>query len=163
MNQELEKILRDAEGRYFDEGETAGLIGYADTLLARLDTLQAVERAETAILDDVVAAVMGQHPDMPKAHGADVDKRVRRDQMMVLRYAAFGMVLQDPQFVYDKLACWLRSIMYALCDVRQVVAGYEALVQALHTHLTAEDAALMERYVRVVLDEFQQHEERAAA
>ena len=163
MNQELAKILADAEGRFFDEGEAAGLVGYADTLLARLDTLQAVERAEEAILDDVVHTVMGHFPELTKVHGPETDKRVRRDQMMVLRYAAFGMVMQDPQFVYDKIACWLRSIMYALCDVRQVVAGYDALIGALHTHLTAEDAALMERYVRVVLNEFQQHEERAAA
>jgi len=163
MNQELKKILGDAEGRYFDEAEAAGLIGYADTMLERLDTLAAVERAEEAILDDVVAKVMGSYPQMSEAHGADVDKRVRRDQMMVLRYAAFGMVLQDPQFVYDKLACWLRTIMYALCDIRQVTAGYEALIAALHTHLAAEDAAVMDRYVRIVLDEFRQHEERAAA
>jgi len=27
MNQELKKILGDAEGRYFDEAEAAGLIG----------------------------------------------------------------------------------------------------------------------------------------
>jgi hypothetical protein len=163
MNQELKKIFSDAEGRYFDEAEEAALIGFADTVLQRLDTMRAVERAESAILDHVVQSVVEAFPDMLTSHGPETDQRVRRDQMMVLRYATFGAIHQDPGFVHDKLACWLRIIMYALCDVQQVIYGYEQLIVAVHQHLPADDAQLIERYVRVVLDEFQQHEERRHA
>lgn len=164
MNADYVELIRKAEGRYLHDQEAARLRGYAEGLLARLDTLTAIERAEEAMIDAVVDKVMKMHPQLPKAHGADVDRRVRRDQTQVLRYAAFAMLMRDPDFIYDKLSMWLRTVLVSLCDLAQVIAGYEALIEAAREHLTEEDAKELIPYIEIHLEEFRRaHAQTQAA
>ena len=157
MNQQIRELFNKAEGRYFDEGEQAQLESYASGLLARIEVLQAIERAETAILDDVVAAVMNKHAVITKDHGESASLRVRRDQALVLRYAAFSMLMHDKNFIYDKVAVWLRTIMLALCKPEQVLFGYQSLVDACRKNLSADDAEAVVPYIGVLIEEFQSH------
>jgi hypothetical protein len=156
VNRQLKTMLFKAEGRYFDESEAAFLMGYAEATLARLDTAQAIERAEPAILDDVVAAVMSTHPDIQRIHGDGGAPRVRRDQAMTLRYATLAMIQQDPDFIHDKFAVWIRTILGALCALEHVTCGYRALIDACRRHLLPDDAAAVIPYIQIVLDQFEQ-------
>ena len=153
MNQEILAIFRRAEGRYFNEAEGRSLENYAENLLARVETMAAIERADGAILDDVIAALSAKYPGMLERYGSDAFARVRRDQGQTLRYATLGMLTMDPDFVYDKFAVWLRTIMNALCETEQVVTGYRALIQACRTHLTHDDAEILVPFVEIVLRE----------
>lgn len=76
---------------------------------------------------------------------------------MVLRYAAFSMLLQDKAFIYDKLAVWLRTMMLALCKPEQVLSGYYSLVDACRKHLTKADAEAVIPFIQVVIDELEQN------
>jgi hypothetical protein len=156
MNPQIKDILRKAEGRYLTEEEQGHMSAYADLLAARTDSMEAIERAESAILDDVVNAVLGAHPEVDSAAYLEGAKRVRRDQALVLRYATFSMLMHDKNFIHDKLAVWLRSILLALCKPEQVLAGYYALVAACERHLTAADAASVVPFIQVVIAEFEQ-------
>jgi len=153
MNQQVSDLLFRAEGEFFAESDAATLLTYADGVLARLETVQAIERAETAILDEVVDVVLGKHPSIPDHHGTGAAFRVRRDQAMVLRYATTAMLMHDQGFVHDKLAVWLRTIMLALCKPEQVIAGYRSLLGACEHHLASEDAAALAPYIQVMVDE----------
>lgn len=153
MNQQVSDLLFRTEGQFFSETDSSVLMTYADGVLARIETMQAIERAEPAILDEVVDAVIGKHPAIPDQYGADAVLRVRRDQAMVLRYAATAMLIHDQGFVQDKLAVWLRTIMLALCKPEQVIAGYRALLAACEHHLAAEDSAALAPYIQVMIDE----------
>jgi hypothetical protein len=153
MNQQVSDLLFRAEGTFFAESDASTLLTYADGVLARLEAVQAIERAETAILDEVVDVVFGQHPSIPDQHGTGASFRVRRDQAMVLRYATTAMLMHDEGFIRDKLAVWLRTIMLALCKPEAVMLGYRALMTACDHHLAAEDAAAIRPYVQVMIDE----------
>lgn len=157
MNERIRDLFKKSEGRYFDEAEQVTLQAYADGILARIESMRAIERAEQVILDDVVEAVMKKHAMIAKDHGRDADRRVRRDQALVLRYAAFSMLMHDENFIYDKLAVWLRTIMMALCKPEQVMFGYRCLVDACRRHLAAEDAAAVVPFVEVLIAEFESH------
>ncbi len=162
MNAELKNLFSRAEGRYLDDIEAGQLRDYAEGLLSRLAIAAAIERAETVILDEVVAAVMTGMPTMQGAHGADAEDRVRRDQMMVLRYATHAMIIHDPNFIYDKLSVWLRTILVALVPHEIVMVGYRALLEACARHLPPSDNAALVPYLRVHIDEFASHGSRAA-
>jgi hypothetical protein len=154
MNARIKEIYDRAEGRYYDEGETLELVGYAEAMNARLDTLAAVERAESAILDAVERAVLERFPEMKNDYGPAAGALVRRDQMMVLRYAATAALMQDQAFIYDKLAVWLRTLMMAMCKPEQVGFGYRKLLEACGEHLTPIDADAVAPFISVVIREF---------
>jgi hypothetical protein len=154
MNDDINTTLRRAEGRYLNDNERAVIEAYTDGMLYRLQTMEAVERVEAILLDEVVDTVLHAHPEIAELHGPGGAPRVRRDQALVLRYATMAMVLDDPNFLYDKLAVWLRTILTALCAVEHVMAGHRAMVLACRTHLPEPDAALIVPYLQIVIDEF---------
>jgi hypothetical protein len=154
MNDEINTTLRRAEGRYLNDNERATIEAYTDGMLYRLQTMQAVERIENVLLDEVVEAVLRAHPEINEIHGPGGAPRVRRDQALVLRHATMAMVLDDPNFLYDKLAVWLRSILSALCAVEHVMTGHRAMVLACRTHLPEPDAVLVVPFLQIVIDEF---------
>jgi hypothetical protein len=160
MNHHLREILIAREGSFLSDADTQALGAYAEGVLARLDTMRTIERAEPAILDDVVEEVMSEYPDMASQHGDDAAQRVRRDQAMLLRYAAMAMLLHDQAFIYDKLAVWLRSIMVAMCHPEQVMLGYRALERACERHLVPEDASALLPFVRIMIEELQPYTTR---
>jgi hypothetical protein len=162
MNARIKEIYDRSEGRYFDPGEVSELVGYGESLLSRLDTMQAVERAEKAILDSVVHDVMERHPEMAGEYGKLAIPFVRRDQLLVLRYAAFAALLHDQAFMYDKLAVWLRTILLALCKPEQVVYGFKQLAVACRSHLTPADADAIVPFVEVVIREFESNGGKAS-
>lgn len=154
MNPDLKALYRRIEGRYLDDAEANQLQEFAEGTVARLAVAAAIENAEKKILDDVVAKVMGGFPAIPKDHGGDAEQRVRRDQMMVLRYATHAMVAHEPSYIYDKLSVWLKTILVALVPPEYVMLGYNALLEACEKHLSAGDYAALLPYLTVHINEF---------
>jgi hypothetical protein len=163
MNLEFEQLMRNAEGRYFTDDEEKQLRGYAQGIERRIETMRAIERAEEAILDDVLNAVLAKYPSVTKRHGDGTDERIRRDQMMVLRYAAFAMLVRDPDYMHQKISVWLRTIMFALCKSEEVSFGYRQLAKAVKEHLTPEDSEQILPFLQVHIDEFTSVRSEAAA
>lgn len=157
MNQMLKELFFKAEGRYFNEAEGTQLLGYSEALLSHLETAQAIEQAEQDIIGDAAQNVMEEHPDTRTQYGSGGEPRVRRDLTLVLRYASFAMVLQDPDFINDKLAIWLRTILLSLCPPEPLLTGYRGLIIACRQRLSAPDAAAVIPYIEIVLREFERH------
>lgn len=155
MNDQVRELLFRTEAEFPDDAARSTLLGYADGMVARLESMHAIERAEGAILDEVVGVVLGKHPAIPEVHGSTAAQSLRRDQAMVLRYAAMAMLVHDEGFIRDRLAVWLRTVMLAVCKPEQVLVGYRALLAACEHHLTQEDAAAIAPYIRVMIDEFE--------
>jgi len=164
MNREFEELVRKSEGRYLQDHEAAKMRGYAEGLVARIDTLTAIERSEETILGSAVERTMKKFPHLTESYGDTAEKKVRRDLGLGLRYAVLAMLMKDPDFVVDKLSVWLRTIMSALCNIEEVAFSYEAVLQACEEHLTAEDAAELAPYLRAHIDELKRGvpKERAA-
>jgi hypothetical protein len=135
MNQILKEMFFKAEGRYFNESEGAQLTSYSEALLSHLETMQTIEQAEPNIIGDAVQNVMQEHPETRTMYGAGGEPRVRRDLSMVLRYATFAMVMQDPDFIHDKLAVWLRVILLSLCKPDTLLTGYRGLIISCRQNL----------------------------
>jgi hypothetical protein len=157
MSNTIKELYAKAEGRYLSDLEGAQLAQYADTMLASLESAQSVERAEEAILNQVVKRVMDGSPGISKDHGPMAEQLIRRDQALVLRYAVMGMIVNDENFVHDKLAVWLRTIMLAQCNPKQVMLGYRYLIDACNQQLLPQDAARVVPFIQVVLREFEAH------
>jgi hypothetical protein len=157
MNPQIRDLFRNSEGRYFDDREQAELEAYAAGLLARVESIQAIERAEPAILEDLVTAYMTKYKVFVKEYGGAGELLVRRDQALILRYASYSMLMHDKNFIYDKVAVWLRTILNALCKTEQVLFGYHALIDACRRNLPPDDAEALIPYIKVVITEFEQN------
>lgn len=156
MNKQLERMLDQAEGRWFSDIETEKLLGYADGLVARLEIHRAVEAAEEAILNDAHAIILKRYAKvMQDQHGEAAAPKAKRDLGLVLRYASLAMVMRDPDFMMNKIACWLRTVLFALSDRARVTESMRALHEACRRNLTSEDAAELLPYVKMVVEEFE--------
>ncbi|MEM1416481.1 MAG: hypothetical protein AAGH15_16340 [Myxococcota bacterium] len=153
MNSELKRLFEAAEGRWYSDVEEEQLRGYADGILSRIDTYQAVARAERAILETAYTVIRQRIPRMEAMHGADGFDKATRDLGQTLRYANMSMLMKEPDFVHDKLAVWIRTILFALSDRQNVIMAFEAMADACRKHLTAADADQILPYVNVVVDE----------
>ena len=156
MNKQLERMLDRAEGRWFSDIEAENLLGYADGLVARLEIHRAVANAEETILNDAHATILKRFAKaMQTQHGEQAAPKAKRDLGLVLRYAALAMVMRDPDFMMNKLACWLRTVLFALSDRTRVTESVRALHDACRRNLTSEDAAELLPYIKLVVDEFE--------
>jgi len=154
MNVELKKIYDDAAGRYFTDVEESQLRGFAEGMMQRIETMKRVEQAEIAIVQDVTMSVLGRYPEIRSLHGQSSEAKIRRDQTYVLRYAAMSHVLMDPNYIYDRLAVWLRTILMALVNAEYVTYGLGQLVTSCRKHLPEDDANAVVPYIETVLQEF---------
>jgi len=154
MNRQLKEMFDRSEGRYFTELEEKQLLGYASGLTERLDMMDAIAEAEESVLDDVCAQLDKRFPEIPEEHGESGHAKVRRDLGLVLRYAALSMVFRDPDFIHDKLACWLRTVLFALSNRERVTIAFELLADAAHRHLAEDTAKEIAPHLEVITHEF---------
>jgi hypothetical protein len=157
MNPQIRDLFRNSEGRYFDQREQAELEAYAAGLLARVESVQAVERAEPAILEELVTVYLTKHKVFAKEYGPAAELLLRRDNTLVLRYAAFSMLMHDKNFIYDKLAVWLRTVLNSFVKTENILFGYHTLIDACRRNLPPDDAEALIPYIKVVVTEFEQN------
>jgi hypothetical protein len=155
MQVDVRKALYGAQSRYFTETEEAEIRAYAESLLVALPSVRELEAQEKLIIDDALSALMARHPELARNHGADSELRGRRDMTFVYRYAVLGMLLSDPDFVRDKLAIWMKTIVTALMPKEPMIYGYKRLVDAAITHLGAERGRRLAPYIELIITELE--------
>jgi phosphoglucomutase len=163
MNQEIKDLFKSSEGRYFEYGEAARLRSYAESMLGRVESIQAIERAESTIVADAVDAVGKRYAGGFTENGPMAMQLAQRDFAMVIRYAAASMLMADPNFIHDKLAIWYRTIIFAMVKPEMVVFGFKALVEACRRHLSAADTVALLPYLAIVVNELESHLKKEAA
>jgi hypothetical protein len=125
--------------------------------------MQAVQRAEAAIVEEAVAQAMANFRQMKDENGPAAPHFAKRDFTMFLRYAAASHVLVSPNFIYDKLIVWYRTIIFALVRPEMIVMGFRKLIEACKHHLSADDAQAITPYLELVITELESNMKKEAA
>jgi len=148
MNTQFESMFSEAEGRYLLAGETRKLDNYAKSLENRIAAMQALEQAESKILEETNSALFRAMPELESNHFEAVSKS-ERDMRLVLRYCALAMVRDDQGYLEEKLLHWLRTILHAFKFPRALDIAYRTLAERTEAHLEPQHAALVVPYIRL--------------
>lgn len=162
MNEKIEALLANAEGRYLEATEQSVMTDFAFTLEQRLRAMRSIQQHEANVVKATMDALWEKYPDMKTRH-VDGYKKGTRDLTLVLRYNALAMVRDSVEFLDQKLLFWFRTIISAFEMNEPLQFAYQQLSRELQNHLDGEDFKLVEPFISRTLEILASGEERAAA
>ncbi len=143
MNLEFESIFDRAEGRYLKAEELNTLTLYVESLPERLDAYKRLRDHEIEVLQSVADQIQ---VDLPNASIEDLERAIK-NLLVVLRYCAMAMLLNDEVFLRERLLGWLEEVNRAF-NLRPInEALYGLLSQGLKQELSPPQFALLCPYV----------------
>ncbi|CAN1213376.1 hypothetical protein TUMEXPCC7403_24435 [Tumidithrix helvetica PCC 7403] len=140
MSSQVQDLIDQANERYLGTEEIGLLQSYVTSLPERLALYKLLRDRELEILQAVADRV---EEEMPKQDTADLERGIK-NLVLVMRYCAMSMLLNDENFLKQKLLGWLEQIMSAH-DLRRLNETlYKSLNQVLKKELSASQLALVQ-------------------
>jgi len=151
MNQEIETIMRGAEGRYLTNDEGRKVLDVARGYEKRLLALRTLEQKEAEIVRTTIERVFQKYPKFHQERPMAYEK-AERDVSLVVRYCGLAMVNHDPEFLREKLLYWMRTIMTAMEFGPVLKYTYEQLQENVARALPPAEAEEMAPYTRACVE-----------
>jgi len=137
MHPQIETIFDEAETRYLKPEELGVLGEYVNSLPTRLETYRLLRDQEI----DIMQAVADQlEAELTQAKMEELERSIK-NALLVLRYCAMGMLLNDTTFVETRIKGWLTQVMKAYDTHAIDTALYRLLNQHLNQVLNHDQMA----------------------
>ena len=159
MHPQIEAMFDEAENRYLKPEELSCLNQYVESLPERLKTYRYLRDHEVEIMQQVADKVETQFP----SENVATLERCLKNALLILRYSAMGMLLNDDEFMHGRLLNWLEGTakayqtdaidqcLYQTLNQRLDQVLSPAQVELIKTHLTlAEGVLLGQRQVHAI-------------
>lgn len=105
MHPQIAAIFEEAESRYLKAEELKTLSHYVDSLPERLEAYRQLQEKEL----DVMQVVADRLQDGFPQEDTQMLERSIKNALLMLRYCALAMLLDNEFFVKERLLSWLRS------------------------------------------------------
>ncbi len=146
MHPQIETIFDEAEHRYLKPEELGLINQYVSSLPERLDTYRAVRDRELEIMQQVADQLEAALPQ----ESVENLERSLKNALLLLRYSAMGMLLNDEAFVQERLVSWLTKTL-GVHNTRAIDAAlFRLLNQRLTQTLTAKQINLVGPHIAKV-------------
>lgn len=109
MNPKLDALFDEPEQRYLNADELSVLSQYVSSIPERMKAYRLLRDQEVALMQPIADALVQQ---MPEASEAALERSVRNG-LLILRYAAMAMLMDDAVFVENRLRGWLPEMVKA--------------------------------------------------
>ncbi|WP_019502318.1 hypothetical protein [Pseudanabaena sp. PCC 6802] len=140
MNNEIEELIERAQDRYLAAEELDTLEAYVQSLPERINLYKLLRDREVDIMQAVADRTEGE---LPKVAEEDLERGIK-NLILVVRYCAMGMLLNDEEFIKVRLLKWLEQIVSQF-DMRSLNETlYKSLNQVLKEELSNEQLGLMQ-------------------
>lgn len=139
MHPQLESVFDEAEKRYLKPEELTVLNQYVGSLPNRLELYRQLRDREIDVMQTVADNLSAS---MPNASQANLERSIK-NALLVLRYCAMGMLLEDQSFVQDKVSGWLKDSMQAYNTTEIDTQLYQLLDQQLAQVFDAQQMGLL--------------------
>ncbi len=139
MNPALEALFDEPEKRYLQPDELNVLSQYVSSMPERIKTYRQLRDAEIQLMQPVADQLQQRFAQVSE----DILKRSIQNGLLVLRYAAMAMLMDDPDFMNKRLQSWLPEMVAAFDTLAVDEALHELLAQRLSATLTAQQFALL--------------------
>jgi uncharacterized protein (UPF0332 family) len=145
MNSKIEQLLDDAENRYLKTNELAVLGQYVTTLNDRLTAYRTLRDQELEIMQPVADALQAACAQ----ESTDTLERCLKNALLVLRYCAMAMLLDDELFVRDRLSGWLEQVTKVYNTEKVDQQLYRLLTQQISQTLPSQHFSLIQPHLQV--------------
>jgi len=143
MLSQLQRLSLVTDGRYATDAELQFVQDYVKSYALRVETYQALQTSEAAIVQQVYAKMMARNPALLRSGASDLTAKWKRDTMRVLRYSSVAMLLNDPDTFQEQFLLWFQTIMRAFSAQKSCDATYEAMQEVVKQTLTPIQASLV--------------------
>ncbi|MBW4578513.1 MAG: hypothetical protein KME42_02945 [Tildeniella nuda ZEHNDER 1965/U140] len=146
MHPQIETIFDEAEHRYLKSEELGVINQYVSSLPERIDTYRTLRDRELAIMQQVADQL---ETVLPQETVENLERSLK-NALLLLRYSAMGMLLNDEAFVQERLLSWLTTTL-SIYNTRAIdTALFRLLNQRLTQALTAQQINLVGPYIAKV-------------
>ncbi len=152
MHPAIEALFDEAENRYLEPDELSVLNTYVESLPERLNAYRCLRDQEISIMQHVADQLESRCPN----ESQQTLERCLKNALLVMRYSAMAMLLNDSAFLTQRLVAWLEetnavyqtqttdTALYQLLNHRLGEVLTQAQLTLLRPHLTiAEKAVVM--------------------
>lgn len=146
MHPQIETIFDEAEHRYLKPEELGVINQYVNSLPERIDTYRTLRDRELEIVQQVADQL---ETVLPQETVENLERSLK-NALLLLRYSAMGMLLNDEAFVQERLLSWL-STTISIHNTRAIDKTlFRLLNQRLTQALTAQQINLVGPYIAKV-------------
>ena len=142
MLSQIQYVSQVADGRYATDEELQFISSYLQSFEVRLSAYTRLQGAEATIVQQVQIKLRSLDPTLLHSGAEDVTAKWRRDTIRVLRYSAIAMLLNDADWLRDRLLYWMQTVMKAFGAQRSCDATYQLMQDVVQQHLTPAEARL---------------------
>lgn len=154
MHPQIEAMFDEAENRYLKPEELNCLNQYVESLPNRLETYRYLRDQEVMIMQDVAEKLETQFSN----EDIVTLERCLKNALLILRYSAMGMLLNDDNFIRHRLLNWLEGtakayqteaidqVLYQFLNARLNDVLTAAQVQLLMSHLQLAEGVLVGQF-----------------
>lgn len=142
MLTQLDKLIRNVDGRYATDEELSFLADYVRSYELRVQTYQKIQATESVIVQQVHNKMRTMDAALFKSSNQDLSAKWKRDTLRVLRYSAVAVLTSDADALQERLLFWFQTIMRAFAAQRSCGITYTVMQEVVRQHLTATQANL---------------------
>lgn len=145
----LEDVLERSDGSYISPQDLQALDRSFASWQKRRETYDLIQKKEAQIIDKVFKQFQRMAPDFTKRFTPEGIEKCSRDVILVLRYCATAMLLQDEELLRDRLLYWMQNIMQALRLQKINDPIYQLLKQVVKEEIPPENFNLILPYLKI--------------
>ena len=147
------RTLARCAGRYPTESEEQEFLDFADAMPKRLQAANLLAQKESEIVRHAIDALRQKYTRFASQHDRAWDKGTR-DLGLYIRYAAQGMIADDPEMPKDKMFAWVRTIVRGTGHTPEFVRdGVTYMVDACRRLLPADAFATADPYLQRMIED----------
>jgi hypothetical protein len=139
MHPHLESLLNEGENRYLKAEELTVLSQYVNSLPTRLSTYQMLRDHELEVMQQVANQLQ---TDMPQEKIENLERAIK-NALLILRYCAVGMLLNNESLIRDRMNSWLGKTIGFYENQAINATLYRLLNQRLSQVLGAQSMSLL--------------------
>lgn len=146
MHADLKALLYEAEDHYLSEKEVGNFQNHVSSLTQRLETYELLRDREIEIFQPIADSLEQAFPHEQEA----VLKRALKHWLMILRYSAMAMLMNNPQFLQHRLLEWLTELVRAHQTQPIDRQLHKLLSERLRNILSEEQMELMHPFLKQI-------------
>jgi hypothetical protein len=145
MHPAIEAMFDEAENRYLKPDELTVLTTYVESLPERLNAYRFLRDQELSIMQNVADQLEGRCP----GESQQTLERCLKNALLVMRYAAMAMLLNDSEFLTNRVVAWLEETNAVYQTQSVDTALYQLLNHRLGEILNKEQLMLLRPHLTV--------------
>jgi len=111
LHPHLKQLFEDAESRHLTDAEFEIFLKVAPEFSNRVKAAKEIKSLEVEVVDATIQEVFRMYPFIEKHELAQ--GKCYRDVHYVSAYSTLAMLMNDPEWLRDKLLIWLKTILQA--------------------------------------------------